>query len=70
MLANMPDEMNLIYLLFENPKKALLGFSEEWASQQMGISEEQAINLIKNLRNLNIIKLGPTGLNFIINTSL
>ena len=70
LLAGRPNEMALIYLLFDNPKKDLLGFSEDWIAAQMGIPEGSAVELIKTLRGLNIVKLGPTGLNFVINTTL
>lgn len=70
LLANRPTELQLIYKLFENPKLALLGFDEDWIASVMGITTDQAVELIKNLRSLNIVKLGSTGLNFVINTNL
>ncbi|MHC1591684.1 MAG: hypothetical protein ACXQS8_06345 [Candidatus Helarchaeales archaeon] len=70
LLQGKPEELSLIYKLFEDPKKALLGFSEDWVAQQLGVGEDRAVEIIKNLRTFNIIKLGPTGLNFIINTAL
>ena len=70
LLAGRPNEMALVYLLFDNPKKALLGFSEDWVAAQMQVPEETVVQLIKTLRSMNIVKLGPTGLNFIINTNL
>jgi len=62
--------MQLVYKLFENPRNALLGFSEDWVMDQLGIPKEKAVEMIKTLRILNIVKMGPTGLSFIINTSL
>jgi hypothetical protein len=70
LLANKPSEMQLIYKLFENPKLALLGFDEDWIASAMGVTTDQAVELIKSLRTLNIVKLGSTGLNFVINTNL
>lgn len=70
LLANRPTELQLIYKLFENPKLALLGFDEDWIAGAMGISTDAAVELIKTLRTLNIVKLGSTGLNFVINTNL
>ncbi len=70
LLQNKPEEMALVYKLFENPKLALLGFDEDWIATSMGITPDRAVELIKSLRSLNIVRLGPTGLNFIINTNL
>ncbi len=70
LLANRPTELQLVYKLFENPKLALLGFDEDWIAGTMGISTDAAVELIKTLRTLNIVKLGSTGLNFVINTNL
>ncbi|HME56250.1 MAG TPA: hypothetical protein VKM55_28880 [Candidatus Lokiarchaeia archaeon] len=70
LLQDHPEELSLVYKLFENPKLALLGFDEDWIAGAMGITAEHAVELIKYLRGLNIVKLGPSGLNFVINTNL
>jgi len=70
MLQDRPEELSLVYKLFENPKLALLGFDEDWIAGALGTTTEHAVELIKFLRGLNIVKLGPSGLNFVINTNL
>ncbi|MEX2715185.1 MAG: hypothetical protein Q6353_012775 [Candidatus Sigynarchaeum springense] len=70
LLADRPTELTLIYKLLENPRLALLGFGEDWIAGVMGMSRPESVQLLKNLRALNIVKLGFSGRNYVINTEI
>jgi hypothetical protein len=66
-LSDRPQESKAIEILFDELEQAIMGFDETWLSEKMGVSESQALWIIKNLRIIGVIKLGSTGLNFVIN---